>query len=272
MMFASKMKRSLACAAAAVCAWSMLAGSAAAAPVPTQEPGMLKVAMAATYPPFEYFDGDKIVGSDVDFGHILARHLGTDVSFQDAKFATLIMGLNAHHYDVVISGMYMTPERLAQARAVPYARTSSAILATAASGLAPKQPEDLCGLRVGIVTGTVYLPKLHDLSESYCKKNGKGDINISEYASTAEAFQAMLSNNVQVGMQVANTAHALADKSQGRVVVTSTDIIYPQTIGIYVEKDNAALFDVVSKTMAEVVKTPEYAEMLKKSSLFPPEQ
>ena len=271
MISVSKFKRSLAGAAVAACAWAA-AGNAAAAAVPTLEPGLLKVAMAATYPPFEYVVDDQIVGSDPDFSRILAKELGTQVSFQDAKFATLIMGLNAHHYDVVISGMYMTPERLAQAQAVPYARTSSVILATAASGLKPQKPEDLCGLNVGIVTGTVYLPKLHQVSDTYCKQNGKGEIHISEYASTAEAFQAMLSNNVQVGMQVANTGHDLADKSQGRVLVTSSDLIYPQTIGMYLEKDNAAMFDTLTKAMAVIVKSPEYAAWLKKNNLFAPEQ
>lgn len=271
MMSVSKLKCSLAGVAVAVCAWAP-PGSAAAAPVPTLEPGLLKVAMAATYPPFEYVVNGQIVGSDPDFSRILAKKLGTKVSFQDAKFATLIMGLNAHHYDVVISGMYITPARLAQAQAVPYARTSSVILATASSGLKPKKPEDLCGLNVGIVTGTVYLPKLHELSDTYCKKSGKGEIHIHEYASTAEAFQAMLSNNVQVGMQVANTGHDLADKSQGRVLVTSSDLIYPQTIGIYLEKGNTAMFNSVAKAMSVIVKSPEYAAWLKKNNLFAPEQ
>ncbi|ALL68523.1 ABC-type amino acid transport/signal transduction system, periplasmic component/domain [Paraburkholderia caribensis MBA4] len=230
--------------------------------------GHLKVAMAATYPPFESVQNGKIVGSDPDFGTLLAKQLGMSVSFEDAKFSTLILGLSARRYDAIISGMYITPERTAQASAVPYAQTSSAILVTAASGLSPKKPEDLCGMHVGIVSGTVYLPKLRDLSSSYCKSSGKGEINISEYPTTAEAIQAMLSNNVQAGMQVANTAYTLAAKSNGRIVVSSTDLIYPQVIGIYVRKDNIALIQAITKGIEGMKQSGELDKWLKDNHLF----
>lgn len=234
----------------------------------TIAPGHLKVAMAATYPPFESVQDGKIVGSDPDFGNLLAKQLGMTVSFEDAKFATLILGLSARRFDAIISGMYITPERTAQASAIPYARTSSAILATAASGLKPNKPEDLCGLHVGIVSGTVYLPKLHELSAGYCKSSGKGEINISEYPTTAEVIQAMLSNNVQVGMQVANNAYTLAARSNGRIVVSSTGLIYPQVIGIYVRKDNTALIETIKKGIEGMKQSGELGKWLKDNHLF----
>ncbi|WP_414446989.1 transporter substrate-binding domain-containing protein [Burkholderia sp. 22PA0099] len=234
----------------------------------TIAPGHLKVAMAATYPPFESIQNGTIVGSDPDFGTLLAKQLGTTVSFEDAKFATLILGLTARRYDAIISGMYITPERTAQAAAVPYAQTSSAILVSAASGLKPKQPEDLCGLHVGIVSGTIYLPKLRALSAGYCTSSGKGAMQISEYPTTAEAIQAMLSGNVQAGMQVANTAYTLAAKSNGRIVVSSTDLIYPQVIGIYIRKDNASLIAAISKGIEGMKKSGELDKWLKANHLF----
>src|ERR1700754_3268566 len=68
----------------------------AAAETGTLSDGHLKVAMAATYPPFESVQAGKIVGSDPDFGNLLAKQLGMTVSFEDAKFSTLILGLTAH--------------------------------------------------------------------------------------------------------------------------------------------------------------------------------
>jgi polar amino acid transport system substrate-binding protein len=242
--------------------------SAAAADTGTLEAGHLKVAMAATYPPFESVQSGKIVGSDPDFGNLLAKQLGVTVSFEDAKFSTLILGLTAHRYDAIISGMYITPERTAQAAAVPYAQTSSAILVTAASGLKPRKPEDLCGMHIGIVSGTVYLPKLRELSAGYCKTAGKGEINIAEYPTTAEAIQAMLSNNVQAGMQVANTAYALAAKSSGRILISSTDVIYPQVIGIYVRKDNTALIQTIAKGIEGMKQSGELDKWLKDNHLY----
>jgi polar amino acid transport system substrate-binding protein len=230
--------------------------------------GHIKVAMAATYPPFESVQSGKIVGSDPDFGGLLAKQLGLTVSFEDAKFSTLILGLSARRYDAIISGMYITPERTAQAAAIPYAQTSSAILVTSASELNPKKPEDLCGMHVGIVSGTVYLPKLRELSAGYCKSSGKGEIDIAEFPTTAEVIQAMLANNVQAGMQVANAAYALAAKSSGRILVSSTDLIYPQVIGIYVRKDNVALIQTIRKGTNGMKESGALEKWLQDNHLF----
>jgi len=275
MSYLSPMRHRLTGAVLAVSAISALIGvphgahaAAEAGNLGTLTAGHLKVAMAATYPPFETVQSGKIVGSDPDFGNLLAKQLGVTVSFEDAKFSTLILGLTARRYDAIISGMYITPERTAQAAAIPYAQTSSAILVTAASGLKPKTPEDLCGMHIGIVSGTAYLPKLRELSASYCKSSGKGDINISEYPTTAEAIQAMLSNNVQAGMQVANTAYALAARSNGRILISSTDVIYPQVIGIYVRKDNTALIQTITKGIEGMKQSGALDKWLKDNHLY----
>ncbi len=86
----------------------LLCGSAAFAS--TAIPGQLKVGMEITYPPFESYDADKnVVGSDPELSHALAKHLEAKAQFVDTKFPSLILGLNAGHYDAIISGMYITP-------------------------------------------------------------------------------------------------------------------------------------------------------------------
>ena len=237
----------------------------------TLAPGQFKVGMEITYPPFESYDGDKVVGSDPDFSRALAKQFGASASFVDTRFSGLILGLNARHYDAVISGMYVTPERVAQAQAIPYAQTSAAIMVAASSAVKPKTPEELCGLHVGLEQGTTWVAKLQALSKDYCKANGKGEITVSEYPSAPEVLQALLSNNVQAQMEIAGAAHALAAKSSGRVVVVqSPDLIYPQTLGIYVRKDDAALYDTLTKAFDALKKNGEYETLLKKYNLSLP--
>ncbi len=66
--------------------------------------------MEITYPPFESYDANKnVVGSDPDLARSLAKAMGAKASFVDTKFPNLINGLNAGHYDAIISGMYITP-------------------------------------------------------------------------------------------------------------------------------------------------------------------
>ncbi|CAE6694091.1 MULTISPECIES: transporter substrate-binding domain-containing protein [Paraburkholderia] len=236
----------------------------------TQVPGQFKVGMEISYPPFESYEGDQVVGSDPELARLLARQLGASASFVDTRFSGLILGLNSGHYDAVISGMYVTPERVAQARVIPYAQTGAAILVLASGQLKPQVPEALCGLSVGVEQGASWAPTLRSVSQNYCKAHGKSEISVSEFPSAPEAMQALLSHNVQAQMEIAGAARALAAKSSGRVVVTSTQLIYPQTLGIYVKKDNSSLFDALSKALDKLQNSGEYGVILKKYDLVPP--
>lgn len=235
----------------------------------TLTPGQLKIGMEISYPPFESYAGNEIVGVDPELARALAKQIGSSASLVDTRFSGLILGLNARHYDAVISGMYVTPERVAQARAIPYAQTGAAILAAASGTVQPRTMTDLCGLRVAVEQGASWAPTLRKVSDGYCKAKGKAEIGIQEFPSAPEALQALLSNNVQAQMEIAVAAHMLAGKSSGRVVVTSTELIEPQTLGIYVRKDDPTLYDALNKALDQLKQNGEYGRILKKYNLLP---
>ncbi|MFF7710845.1 transporter substrate-binding domain-containing protein [Pseudomonas sp. NPDC007930] len=234
----------------------------------TATPGELKVGMEITYPPFESYDADKnVVGSDPELSHALAKAMGSKASFVDTKFPNLLNGLNAGHYDAIISGMYITPEREAQALAIPYANTGAAIMVPKGSELSPQAPEDLCGLKIGLEQGTTWVAKFKQLSTDYCVPNNKGAISVSEFPSAPEVTQALLSKNIQAQVEIAGAAHMIAQRTNGRVVVTSQKLVYPQTLGIYVKKGNDATYQALLKALAQSKENGEYAAILKKYDL-----
>lgn len=233
----------------------------------TATPGQLKIGMEITYPPFESYDGDKVVGSDPELAAALARHMDLEPSYLNTKFSGLILGLNAGHFDAVISGMYITPERTAQAMAIPYAQTGAAIMVPAGSELKPEKPEDLCGLKVGLEQGTTWVAKFAELSKNYCEPNGKGAITVSEYPSAPEVTQALLSRHVQAQVEISGAAHMIAERSKGRVVVTSKELIYKQTLGMYVKKGNQALYDALKVAFQKTKDSGEFAAILQKYAL-----
>lgn len=247
-------------------ATSLLCTSAAFASTAT--PGQLKVGMEITYPPFESYDADKnVVGSDPELSQALAKHLEAKAQFVDTKFPSLILGLNAGHYDAIISGMYITPERQTQAMTIPYAKTGAAIMVPSGSTLKPGTPEDLCGLKIGLEQGTTWVAQFQKLSTDYCVPKGKGAITVNEYPSAPEVTQALLSNNVQAQVEIAGAAKLIAEKTKGRVVVTSEHLIYAQTLGIFVKKGNDATYQALLKAFEETKKSGEYAAILSKYSL-----
>lgn len=245
----------------------LLAATASVAAT-TATPGQLKVGMEITYPPFESYDANNnVVGSDPELAHALAKQMGVKAAFVDTKFPNLILGLNAGHFDAIISGMYITPERQVQAQTIPYANTGAAIMVPKDSAQSPKVPEDLCGLKVGLEKGTTWVAAFNKLSTEYCLPNNKGAITISEFPSAPEVTQALLSKNVQAQVEIAGAAHMIAERSKGRVVVTSEKLVYPQTLGIYVKKGNDETYQALLKALEESKKNGEYAAILKKYDL-----
>ncbi len=96
----------------------------------------------------------------------------------------------------MISGMYVTPERLKQADAIPYALSGASIIALKSSAIQPKTEDDLCGVKVGLQQGTTWVTSLKNHSDEYCLKNGKPAISIREFPTAPEASQALLSKTL----------------------------------------------------------------------------
>lgn len=229
--------------------------------------GTFKIGMEIAYPPFESYEGDKVVGFDPDVTALLAEQMGVTPEFSDNKFTGLILGLKANKFDAVISGLYITPERLKIADAVPYAKTGASIMVTKGSSIQPKVKEDLCGLKVGLQQGTSWVKSLSDLSVSYCEANGKPAIAVLELPSSPEVSQALLSQNVQVQLEVAGAAKIITVKTKGRIEISSPDLVYPQTLGIYVNKNNVELKTKIEKALKVIIADGSFPELLKKYDL-----
>lgn len=254
--------------AASILGLTLFAGVAHAAPTAT--PGTLKVGMEISYPPFESYDGDKVVGFDPDVSAALAKQLGgLKVEFVDTRFPNLILGLNANRFDTIISGMYITDERTKQAEAIPYAQVGAAIMVRSDNATKPQQPEDLCGMKVGLQQGTNWINQLKAVSADYCAKQNKGEIAISEFPTTAEASQALMSGNIQAHLEISAAAQMIIDKARGRIVISSQKALYPMTLGIYVKKGNTELAEKMRSAVDAWKKSSEYSEILKKYNLEP---
>lgn len=242
-------------------------GTAQAAEVKTISANELKVGMEISYPPFEYYEGEEVKGFDPEVSAALAKRMGLEATFNDTRFPNLVLGLNANRYDTIISGMYILPERLEQADAIPYAQTGAAIMVRGDATDKPAVPEDLCGKTVGMQQGTTWIKKLNDLSAGYCAEKGAGAIKVNEYPTTSEASQALLSGHIQAHVEIDAASKMIVDKARGRIVISSPAAIYPQVLGIYVKKGNQQLLDGLQKALDEFKASGEYAELLKKYNL-----
>lgn len=74
----------------------------------------LTMATEATFPPYEYYDGDAIVGIDVEVAQAIAEKLGMELEVTDIAFDSIIPGIQTGKYDMGMAGMTVTDERKEQ--------------------------------------------------------------------------------------------------------------------------------------------------------------
>src|SRR5437899_10617005 len=110
-----------------------------------------------TFPPMEIASSSgKITGFDVDMASKLAATWGDTAKPLKTAFPGLIPALNAKRCDAVISGIFITPDRLKQAGAVAYMETHRVLIVRAGNPKHVTGPNGLKGLNVVVQAGTKY--------------------------------------------------------------------------------------------------------------------
>lgn len=63
-------------------------------------------------PPYEYYEGDEIVGIDAEFAKAICDYLGYELKIEDMEFASIIPAINSGKADFGAAGMTVTEDRL----------------------------------------------------------------------------------------------------------------------------------------------------------------
>lgn len=71
----------------------------------------LVVATNAAFAPFEYKEGDKYAGVDMEIAKLLADELGLELVIEDMKFASVVTSVGNNGVDIGMSGMTINEER-----------------------------------------------------------------------------------------------------------------------------------------------------------------
>ncbi len=81
--------------------------------VDTDKPNLV-MATNAEFPPYEYTDGDKYFGIDIEIAKLIADKLGYDLIIENVEFVSVIPGVQAGQYDIGMAGMTVNEERQKQ--------------------------------------------------------------------------------------------------------------------------------------------------------------
>ncbi len=214
----------------------------------TLEEGKLKVGMEIGYPPFEYFDtdGSTPIGFDVQLGKALADKLGLEVDYVDTAWDGIFAGLNTDKYDVIISAVTITPERLEEFNFTkPYIGNAQALVLLKDTEITAKSLEECAGLKVGYQAETTtdyYMTKL--------KEEGL-DIKEKEYEKVINVFDDLDLGRIDaiVCDSVVALDYVNAENSKFQIVWQGTA---DETFGVCIKKGNDALTAKLDAALAEI--------------------
>ena len=72
----------------------------------------IKMGTNASFWPFEYTEGNQVVGFDISMSQYVAQHMGQKLEVVNMDFDALIGALQAGSIDFIAAGMSVTPDRL----------------------------------------------------------------------------------------------------------------------------------------------------------------
>ena len=161
---------------------------AAAAGITLVKPGKLMVCTHLPYKPFQYKDGTKVVGFDVDLLDLVAKDLGLEQEVVNIEWAQVTSGaaFAAKKCDMGMGAMTITPERQAAISITdPYMDATQVLMVKKDSGI--KGLADLKGKKIGAQADTT--------GKKYADDNAK------QYGYTVIPFNdlALQENNVKSG-------------------------------------------------------------------------
>jgi Na+/H+-dicarboxylate symporter len=95
-----------------------------------RETGVLRVGYHPDNLPFSYFNTvGELVGFDIDMAHLLARDLDINLEFIPFEHDKMIQQLDDHQVDIIMSGVFVTPQRLMNIRfSTPYMDSTAAFV------------------------------------------------------------------------------------------------------------------------------------------------
>ncbi|HST38433.1 MAG TPA: transporter substrate-binding domain-containing protein [Conexibacter sp.] len=241
------------------------------APSGLVEPGKITIAADFQGPPFDYLDGERKTGFDVEFDEAAAELMGLEPNLVDTRFASLVTGLEAGRFDAVVSVLYITRERAESIDLVPYAQTGSGFLVKAEGDYQPTLPEDLCGRTVAVLAGGFEEQLVTGRVGEAC--NTQGDpLEVKSFPTDTEATRDVADERADVFFSnQSNLLYRAEQVPELALAVSSTRPLFPIPAGIGVRKDRPEISRAFEQVVEELTASGELERLLGRYGLELPD-
>ena len=180
----------------------------------------------AAFPPFEFVKDGKIVGYDEDImRYIMAGLPGVKVDQMNVPWESILPGLAAKKFDIVVTAVIETQERVEKFHFTQPLADATVGLLVRAGDTSIKKPEDISGKVVGSEAGSGMMKALEIYNDKLKKEGKPGAKELKGYVSIQDAFADLAAGRIN--------AVAQSISSLGPLVKTRPDTfkMLPDVIG-----------------------------------------
>lgn len=249
-------------------AWDAARAAEVAPPTKLVAPGKLTYGTAATFPPFEYREGDKLTGFDIEMIGVLAQYMGLTPDPLDMSFDGLIPALKGGRIDIINSAMYIKPEREQQVDFIPYMVIGEAIIVPNGNPKkVAKVPDDLSGLTVAVTRGAIGERYMVDFNKQLEAKNMK-PMEILTFPTNQDAMLAVASGRADA-FDTSIPGGAFLQKQRPGEFEVAVTFDLGTKIGIAVRKGEEDTARAIKAAVERFVKDGHYEKLLAKYNLPP---
>lgn len=210
--------------------------------------GILTMATNAEFPPYEFYEGGKVVGIDAEIAEAIADKLGLELVIDDMDFRAVIAAITSGKSDMGMAGMTVTEERLESVDfSTSYATGVQVVIVPENSAIA--DVDDLfaegANHNIGVqesTTGDIY-------ATGDIEDEGLG--SIFRYKKGADAVQALISGKVDCVIIDNEPAKAFVEANSG-IKILDTEYI-EEDYAICFSKESTALRDAVDGALRELI-------------------
>lgn len=212
----------------------------------TVNKGQLIMATNASFPPYEYYESDKIVGVDAEIAAAIAEKLGLELVIEDMEFGSIIAAVQTGKVDMGMAGMTVNDERKQSVDFTSsYATGIQVVIVKADSAIA--SVDDLTDKMIGVqqdTTGDIY-------ASDTVENGGFGSDHVTSFKNGNEAVSALVSGKVDAVIIDNEPAKAYVAANDG-LKILETEYV-SEDYAICVSKNNAELRDQINTALEELI-------------------
>ena len=213
----------------------------------------LVMATNATFPPYEYVEGDEIVGIDPEIAAAIADELGMELQIEDVDFDSIVAGVASGKYDMGMAGMTVDPDRLESVNfSDSYATGIQSIIVKEGSQI--QSVEDLSSsTKIGVQQGT---------TGAMYAADDYGQDAVVNFNKGADAVQALVTDKVDCVIIDNEPAKSFVAANEGLKILDTEYAV--EDYAICVAKDNDELLDKINDALAKLKEDGTLDEVINK--------